>query len=69
MLWADQLWIDPVITPIIVAIIVVGTLGLFRESMNPALRAVPKSVDMTAVKRNLAVCRASWKCKMSMCKR
>ena len=47
------LWIDPVISLIIVAVILVGTWGLLRDSMNLAIDAVPKSIDMPKIKEYL----------------
>jgi cobalt-zinc-cadmium efflux system protein len=47
------LWIDPVITLLIVVVIAVGTWGLFRDSMNYAMDAVPRNVDMAGIKRYL----------------
>ena len=43
------LWLDPVISIAIAAIIAIGTLGLLRESVNLALNAVPAHVDPDAV--------------------
>lgn len=45
----DWLWIDPVMSLIVVVIILVGTWGLLRDSMNYAMDAVPNSVDMSAI--------------------
>jgi len=42
-------WIDPVIGLAIVAIIAVGTWGLFRDSLDLALDAVPAGIDRAAV--------------------
>jgi len=42
-------WIDPLMSLIIVAVIVVGTWNLLRESTQLALLAVPKSVDLMKV--------------------
>ncbi len=42
-------WIDPMISLVIVAVILVGTWGLLRDSINLALNAVPAGVDMAAV--------------------
>jgi cobalt-zinc-cadmium efflux system protein len=39
------LWIDPVVSIVIALVIVVGTWGLFRESIDLALDAVPRGVD------------------------
>ena len=43
------LWIDPVVSLIIAAIILVGTWGLLKESMNLALQAVPAGINTQAV--------------------
>jgi cobalt-zinc-cadmium efflux system protein len=42
-------WIDPALSLGIAAVIVVGTWGLFRESVDMALDAAPKGVDVGAV--------------------
>jgi cobalt-zinc-cadmium efflux system protein len=42
-------WIDPVVSLAIAAIIFAGTWGLFRESMNLALDAVPEHIDPAQV--------------------
>lgn len=42
-------WIDPMISLVIVAVILVGTWGLLRDSINLALNAVPAGIDMAAV--------------------
>lgn len=47
-------WIDPVTTLIIVAVIAFGTWGLFRESINLALLAVPAAIDLNQVREYLA---------------
>jgi cobalt-zinc-cadmium efflux system protein len=46
----DLLWIDPVISLVIVAIILVVTWGLLKDSMNYAMDAVPDSIDIPALK-------------------
>lgn len=38
-------WIDPVLSILIVVIILVGTLGLLRDSVNLAIDAVPRHID------------------------
>ncbi len=43
------LWIDPAISLLIVAVILVGTWPLLRESMNLAMDSVPSSVDIQAI--------------------
>ena len=47
-------WLDPIVSLMVVAVIVVGTWGLLRESLDLALHAVPASIDMAAVRRYLA---------------
>lgn len=49
--WA---WLDPATSIIINVVIVVGTWGLLRESLNLALDAVPEGVDIGAVKNYFA---------------
>jgi cobalt-zinc-cadmium efflux system protein len=46
-------WIDPVVSLAISAVIIWGTWDLLRESVNMAVQAVPKSVDLAAVKQYL----------------
>lgn len=44
------LWIDPIVSLVIAAIIVWGTWSLLTESMNLALHAVPPGIDPAQVK-------------------
>jgi cobalt-zinc-cadmium efflux system protein len=53
ILYEGWLWIDPAISLVIVAVILVGTWGLLKDSVNYALDAVPDSVDITALKQYL----------------
>lgn len=46
-------WIDPVVSLAISAVIIWGTWGLLRESVNMAVHAVPESIDLPAVKHYL----------------
>lgn len=43
------LWIDTVVSLMIVAVVVIGTWGLLRDSMNYAMDAVPKNIDITTI--------------------
>ena len=43
------LWMDPLVSLIIVAIILMSTWGLLKESMNLALQAVPAGIDTEMV--------------------
>ena len=54
ILTTGWLWIDPVVSLMITAIIVAGTWGLLRDSFNLALDAVPAGIDPEAVKSYLA---------------
>jgi len=47
------LLIDPLISLLIVAVILVGTWSLLRDSMNLAIDSVPKGIDITGIKRYL----------------
>ena len=47
------LWLDPLTSLVIVAVIVVGTWGLLRESTAMSLAAVPAGIDPTAVRAYL----------------
>jgi cobalt-zinc-cadmium efflux system protein len=46
-------WIDPVATLLIAAVILGSTSGLLRESVNLALHAVPEGIDPEAVEAYL----------------
>jgi len=47
-------WIDPVVSMLIAAVIIAGTWGLFQESVELALDAVPRGVDPDAIAAALA---------------
>lgn len=47
------LWIDPVVSFVIVAVVLVGTWGLLRDSMNYAMDAVPNNIDISAIRNYL----------------
>ncbi len=49
ILWTGWLWLDPAISLVVSAIIVVGTWGLLRDSTNLALDAVPPGVNPAKV--------------------
>jgi cobalt-zinc-cadmium efflux system protein len=48
-----RLLIDPLISLIIVAVILVGTWSLLRDSMRLAIDSVPEGIDMPEIKRYL----------------
>ena len=45
ILYTGWSWIDPVVSLAIVAVILMGTWGLLRDSVNLALDAVPEGID------------------------
>jgi cobalt-zinc-cadmium efflux system protein len=47
-------WIDPVMSFIIIAVILWGTWQLFSDSVNLALDAVPKNIDVEKVRNFIA---------------
>jgi cobalt-zinc-cadmium efflux system protein len=47
-------WIDPVISLVIAAVILLSTWGLLRDSLNLAVDAVPRNVDPDAVRDYLS---------------
>lgn len=49
ILWTGWLWLDPAVSLVISAVIVIGTWGLLRDSVNLALDAVPPGVDQGKV--------------------
>ena len=57
MLYTGWYWLDPAISLVIVTVIVIGTWGLLRESVQLALNAVPAHFDVAAVAGYLRQCR------------
>lgn len=56
MMFTGWYWLDPVISLVIVAVIVIGTWSLLRESAQLALSAVPAHIDAFAVETYLIQC-------------
>ena len=56
MMFTDWYWLDPAMSLFIVAVIVIGTWGLLRESIQLALNAVPAHIDVSAVENHLRRC-------------
>ena len=48
-MWFGWNWLDPVVSLAIAAVIVLGTWGLFRQSLHLLFDGVPDSVDLPAV--------------------
>jgi cobalt-zinc-cadmium efflux system protein len=53
-LWFGWTWLDPVVSLLIAAVIVVGTWSLFRQSLHLLFDGVPEDVDLVAVRHLLA---------------
>ncbi len=51
--WTSWQWIDPAISLVIAIVILVGTWGLLRESVNLAMDAVPEGIDQREVESYL----------------
>jgi cobalt-zinc-cadmium efflux system protein len=49
ILWTGWMWVDPILGLLIVAIILIGTWGLLRDSVRLILDAIPRNVDPHAV--------------------
>ena len=54
MLYTGWAWIDPAISLIIAAVIIVSTWGLLRDSVNLSLHAVPPRIDTDAIRDYLS---------------
>ncbi|PKL42987.1 MAG: cation transporter [Candidatus Riflebacteria bacterium HGW-Riflebacteria-1] len=54
ILYTGWSWVDPVVSLVIAAVILIGTWGLLRESVDLALHAVPGGIDPQAVHAYLA---------------
>jgi cobalt-zinc-cadmium efflux system protein len=49
ILYTGWYWLDPVVSLVVMAVILVGTWGLLRDSLNLALDAVPEDINVPAV--------------------
>jgi cobalt-zinc-cadmium efflux system protein len=52
-LWTGWNWLDPVVSLVIALVIVLGTWGLFKQSLHLLFDGVPESVDLLAVQEYL----------------
>jgi cobalt-zinc-cadmium efflux system protein len=50
--YTHWLWIDPTISLVIMVVIVFGTWDLLKESLRLSMDAVPKNIDVEAVKKS-----------------
>ena len=53
-LWQGWTWIDPVMSLAIAVIIVLGTWGLFKQSLHLLFDGVPQGVDLAAIRKLLS---------------
>ncbi|HZX30618.1 MAG TPA: cation diffusion facilitator family transporter [Rhodocyclaceae bacterium] len=53
MMSTGWLWLDPLVSLVIVAVVVWGTWGLLRESLDLALNAVPAGIDLDGIEAYL----------------
>ena len=51
--WTGWQWLDPAVSLLIAIVILVGTWGLLRDSVNLAMDAVPADIDQQAVRAYL----------------
>lgn len=56
MLFTGWYWLDPVVSLVIVAVIVIGTWGVLREAAQLALSAVPAHIELSDVADYLRRC-------------
>jgi len=54
ILVSGWIWVDPLVSLVIAAVILIGTWGLMRDALNLVLDAVPKGIDPEAVSDYLA---------------
>lgn len=53
IIFTGRLWIDPVVSFVIVVVVFIGTWGLLRDSLNYAMDAVPAHIDIPGIKNFL----------------
>jgi len=53
IMYTGWLWLDPVISLLIVFVILIATWGLLRDSVNLSIDAAPKDVDVSQIKEYL----------------
>ncbi len=51
ILWTGASWIDPAVSLALVAVILIGTWRLLRESVRLSLDAAPRDIDLDAIER------------------
>jgi cobalt-zinc-cadmium efflux system protein len=56
ILMTQWLWLDPLVSLILVVVVVIGTWELLKDSVNLAMDGVPEGIDPRAVKNYLMEC-------------
>jgi len=56
IIYTGWYWLDPVISLVIIGVIIIGTWGLLRESVQLALSAVPSNIEVAAIDVYLRQC-------------
>ncbi len=54
LLWTGWQWLDPLVSLVISIVILFGTWGLLKESINLSLDAVPEGIDIVKIKGYLS---------------
>lgn len=55
LIWlTGKSWIDPVASLLVVVVILLGTWGLLKDSLDLAMDAAPQGIDVTAVREKLS---------------
>ena len=54
ILWTGQQWVDPLMSLIVAAVILWGSVGLMKESVGMSLMGVPQGIDVEEVEAQLA---------------
>ena len=55
ILWTGQQWVDPLMSLVIAAVILWGSIGLLRESIGMSLMGVPAGIELEEVEAELAL--------------
>jgi cobalt-zinc-cadmium efflux system protein len=53
ILFTGAFWLDPVVSLVVMAVVLLSTWGLLRDSLNLALDAVPAGIELPAVEKYL----------------
>jgi len=56
--WKGWYWVDPTVGLVIAASVIVSFWGIFKESINLIFQAVPASINLHEIKKDLSACKA-----------